>query len=143
MENKLVHSEQTGLILKAFYKVYNILGYGFLEKVYQNALLFELHSLGVNCTSELPVKVYYDDHLVGDYYADILVDEKVIVELKAVENIAPEHEAQLVNYLKGTGLEVGMLLNFGPKPQYVRRVLTRDYLERIGYSNPGLGESVS
>jgi len=131
METKYLHSDLTGRILKAFYKVYNTLGYGFLEKVYQNSMLIELRTLGVWCSCELPIKVYYEDHLVGDYYADILVEGKVIVELKAIERLAPEHEVQLVNYLKGTRTEVGLLLNFGPKPQQVRRVLTHEYLNRI------------
>jgi len=131
MEKMYLHSDLTGRILKAFYKVYNTLGYGFLEKVYQNSMLIELRTLGVKCSSELPIKVYYEDHLVGDYYADILVDGLVIVELKAIERLAPEHEVQLVNYLKGTRTEVGLLLNFGPKPQQVRRVLTYEYLKRI------------
>ncbi|NVO20016.1 MAG: GxxExxY protein [Bacteroidetes bacterium] len=131
MVNTYLHSELTGLILKAFYKVYNTLGYGFLEKVYQNSMLFELESMGISCSDELPIKAYYEEKLVGTYCADILVDGLVIVELKAIEKIAPEHEAQLVNYLKATQIEVGLLLNFGPKPQHVRRVLTSEYLRKI------------
>ncbi|RLD40139.1 MAG: GxxExxY protein [Bacteroidetes bacterium] len=131
MKDNYKHSEITGLILKAFFKVYNTLGYGFLEKVYENAMLIELRTLGLKCSNQLPVEVFYDDQIVGDYTADILVEELVIVELKAIETLAPIHEVILVNYLKGTELEVGMLLNFGPKPQYKRRVLTTEYLESL------------
>ncbi len=131
MKDNYKHSEITGLILKAFFKVYNTLGYGFLEKVYENAMLIELRTLGLKCSNQLPVEVFYDDQIVGDYTADILVEELVIVELKAIETLAPIHETILVNYLKGTELEVGLLLNFGPKPQYKRRVLTTEYLESL------------
>ena len=131
MNKNYKHSEITGLILKAFFKVYNTLGYGFLEKVYENAMLIELRKLGLKCSNQLPVEVFYDDQIVGDYTADILVEELVIVELKAIETLAPIHETILVNYLKGTELEVGLLLNFGPKPQYKRRVLTNEYLESL------------
>ena len=119
------------MILKAFFNVYNSLGYGFLEKVYENALLIELRKLGLECSNQLPINVYYENQVVGDYVADILVEELVVVELKAIEKIAPIHEAVLVNYLKGTGLEVGLLLNFGPIPQYKRRVLTKEYLQSL------------
>jgi GxxExxY protein len=131
MANIYLHSELTGRILKAFYKVYNTLGYGFLEKVYQNSMLIELRAMGINCGDEIPIKVYYENQLVGNYCADILVEGMVIVELKAIERLAPEHEVQLVNYLKATGTEVGLLLNFGPKPQQIRRVLTKEYLKKI------------
>ena len=131
MKENYKHSEITGLILKAFFKVYNTLGYGFLEKVYENAMLIELRKLGLECSNQLPIEVFYDNHIVGNYTADILVEELVIVELKAIETLAPIHETILVNYLKGTGLEVGLLLNFGPKPQYKRRVLTNEYLESL------------
>ena len=131
MEENLKHSEITGLILKAFFNVYNNLGYGFLEKVYENAMLIELRKLGLECTSQLPIKVYYEDQLVGDYVADIFVEELVIVELKAIEKLAPIHEIVLVNYLKGTGIEVGLLLNFGLVPQHKRKVLTKEYLKKL------------
>ena len=125
------HSEITGLILKAFFKVYNTLGYGFLEKVYENAMLIELRKMGLRCSNQLPIQVFYDDQVVGDYTADILVEEIVIVELKGIESLAPIHETIVVNYLKGTELEVGLLLNFGPKPEYKRRVLTKEYLQSL------------
>ncbi len=131
MKENFKHSKITGLILKAFFKVYNTLGYGFLEKVYENAMLIELRKMGLSCSNQLPIQVFYDDQVVGDYIADILVEELVIVELKAIETIAPIHETILVNYLKGTELEVGLLLNFGPKPEYKRRVLTKEYLQSL------------
>ena len=131
MKEKYKHSEITGLILKAFFKVYNTLGYGFLEKVYENAMLIELRKMGLRCSNQLPIQVFYDDQVVGDYTADILVEEIVIVELKAIESLAPIHETIVVNYLKGTELEVGLLLNFGPKPEYKRRVLTKEYLQSL------------
>ena len=135
MKENLKHSEITGLILKAFYKVYNTLGYGFLEKVYENAMLIELRRLGLSCSNQLPVKVYYEGFLVGDYIADIIVETKVIVELKAIERLAPVHDTILVNYLKGTEIEVGLLLNFGPKPEVKRRVLTKEYLQKLKEDN--------
>lgn len=125
------HSELTGKILKAFYNVYNELGYGFLENVYENAMMIELKKMELIAEKQKPIKVFYDEILVGDYYADILVENKVILELKAVEIISTKHEVQLVNYLKATEIEVGLLLNFGPKPQHKRRVLTREYLNNI------------
>ncbi|MCK4661860.1 MAG: GxxExxY protein [Bacteroidales bacterium] len=127
MKSNYLHTDVTSKILKAYFNVFNQLGYGFLEKVYENAMLIELKSFGLICEKQKPIRVYYNEQLVGDYYADIIVENKVIIELKAVENIVPEHEVQLVNYLKATEIEVGLLLNFGTKPQYKRRVLTEEY----------------
>ena len=121
MENKYKHSDITEQIIKAFYKVYNTLGYGFLEKVYENALAIELKQQGLSVVQQAPIKVYYNGQLVGEYYADLLVEDKVIVELKAVEALADEHHAQLLNYLKATEIQVGLLLNFGPTKPEVRR----------------------
>ncbi len=120
MENKLLHSDITEIIIKAFYNVYNVLGYGFLEKVYENAMLIELKELGLNCFNQQGIVVFYKGNEIGHYIADINVENKVVVELKAVESIAPIHEVVLVNYLKATGVEVGLLMNFGPKPKYIR-----------------------
>lgn len=116
------HSDLTSAIIGSFYDVYNELGYGFLEKVYENALVYELAKRGLNVHQQMPIKVYYDDQLVGQYFADLLVSDAVIVELKAAEAIAEEHEAQLLNYLKATEIDVGLILNFGPKPQVMRNV---------------------
>ena len=95
------HADLTEQIIGAFYHVYNSLGYGFLEKVYENAMVIELRRHGLEVVQQAPIKVHYDGHLVGEYFADLLVNGKVIVELKAAEGLAPEHEAQLLNYLRG------------------------------------------
>ena len=126
-----LHSDITGEILKAFYKVYNELGYGFLERVYKNALYKELTKHGFNCSTERSIPVYYQGEVVGDCYADIIVDNTIILELKAVKTILPEHEAQLMNYLRATDAEVGLLLNFGPNPQQRRIVFTNDKKKSI------------
>ena len=116
------YKELTEKIIKIFYKVYNNLGYGFLEKVYENALMIELRKEDIHAINQSPIKVFYDGEIIGEYYADILVEGKVLVEIKAARNLAEEHEAQLLNYLKATDIEVGLLLNFGPKPEIKRRV---------------------
>jgi GxxExxY protein len=118
------HSEITERIIKAFYKVYNILGYGFLEKVYENALLIELIEMGLSVEKQGQIKVYYGDKEVGEYFADLIVEECVIIELKAAESLCEEHEFQLINYLKATEIEVGLLLNFGKKPEFKRKVFS-------------------
>jgi GxxExxY protein len=118
----LKHKELTEKIIKIFYKVYNKLGYGFLEKVYENALMLEFKRESILAISQSAIKVLYDIEIVGEYFADILVDNKVIVEIKAARSLAAENEAQLLNYLKGTDIEVGLLLNFGPKPGIKRKV---------------------
>jgi GxxExxY protein len=115
------HSELTEKIIGAFYAVYSALGYGFLEKVYIKALMIELKKRGLNAQDELPIHVYYDGQLIGEYFADLVVNELVILEIKAAKTFATEHEAQLLNYLKATPYEVGLLLNFGPKPETKRR----------------------
>ncbi len=102
--------------------MYNALGYGFLEKVYENAMLIELERERIPVISQAPIKVSYETKVVGEYFADMLVDGKVIVEIKAGQSLAPEHEAQLLNYLKATDAEVGLLLNFGSRPQVKRKV---------------------
>lgn len=121
-----LHQEITDKVIKAFYQVYNTLGYGFLEKVYQNALLIELAKLGFELKSQYPIKVYYEGKLVGDYFADIIVNNCVILELKAHESLCDEHEFQLINYLKATKIEIGLLLNFGKKPEFKRKIFTND-----------------
>ena len=112
----------TEKIIKIFYKIYNTLGYGFLEKVYENAMMIEFKREDIPAYSQYAIKVFYEDEIIGEYFADILVDDKIIVEIKATRNIALEHEAQLLNYLKATDKEVGLLLNFGPKPEIKRKV---------------------
>ena len=120
---ELKHKDVTDKILHAFFKiVYPQLGYGFLEKVYENALVIALTSLGLKVEQQVKIGVYFQNRIVGEYFADLLVEDKVIVELKAVSRLLLEHEAQLLNYLRATPYEVGLLLNFGPKPDFRRKV---------------------
>ena len=121
----MLHEELTEKIIKAFYTVYNTLGYGFLEKVYENAMLSELVKSGFVVKQQQKINVYYDHKIVGDYFADLVVNDLIIVELKVSEGIVPEHEAQLVNYLKATDKEVGLLLNFGKKPEFKRKIYSK------------------
>ena len=108
----------------AVFEVNRVLGPGFLEKVYHNALMVELDSRGLKAASKVPITVHYKDNVVGEYIADILVEEKVIIELKTVERIENIHEAQLLNYLRATGIQVGLLVNFRhPKAEIKRMVL--------------------
>jgi len=123
---ELLHKNITDEIIGCFYEVYNILGYGFLEKVYESSLYNELLGCGLSCERQKKIEVNYKDKLVGEYYADILVEDKIILELKAAETLCEEHEFQLINYLKATNLEVGLLLNFGKKPEIKRKIFTND-----------------
>jgi len=111
----------TERIIGVFYVVYNRLGYGFLEKVYENSMLIEFQKENIPVVAQAPIKVFYGDQVVGEYFADLLVDGKVIVEIKAAKALIAEYEAQLLNYLKATDVEVGLLLNFGPKPEIRRK----------------------
>lgn len=124
MKTDTKYSDITELIIKCFYNVYNELGYGFLEKVYHNALLIELQSVELEVESKKRIEVFYHGDVVGEYYADIVVNGVIILELKAAESLVEEHEFLLINYLKATNLEVGLLLNFGKKPQLKRKVFT-------------------
>ncbi len=117
---------KTRKIIKCFYEVYNTLGYGFLEKVYENALCQELLANGFYCERQKKINVFYKGEIVGEYYADILIDNQIILELKAVETLCEEHELQLINYLKATEIELGLLLNFGKKPEIRRKIFTND-----------------
>jgi GxxExxY protein len=124
----MLHQDITEQIIKGFYKVYNDLGFGFLEKVYENALIIELRSYGLTAEKQIPIEVFYKGHTVGNYFADIIVDNKVIIELKAGEgNLIEAHEFQLLNYLKATNIEVGLLLCFGKNPEFKRKIFTNDY----------------
>ena len=122
----MLHEDITGAIIGAFYDVHNTLGTGFLEKVYENALAYLLHLRGFQVIQQAPIKVHFHGVIVGEYYADLLVADKVIVELKTAERIHPEHLAQLSNYLKATSIEVGLLLNFGRQTSFKRVILTND-----------------
>ncbi len=127
MDNEYYYTDLTGEIIRCFYKVYNELGYGFLEKVYEKALKYELEKAGLFVERQKPIKVYYETELVGEYYADLLVENKVIIELKTAIAICEEHENQLINYLKATEIEVGLLLNFGKKPEIKRIVFSNNH----------------
>ena len=120
------HETITQAVIGAFYDVYNALGYGFLEKVYENAMAIEIRRRAHTVACQYPIAVSYRDQIVGDYYADLLIDDAVIVELKAVRALAKQHEAQLLNYLSATPYEVGLLLNFGPEPKFIRKVFDND-----------------
>jgi GxxExxY protein len=111
----------TEIIIKSAFKVHNKLGSGFLERVYENALCVELRKIGLNVAQQYPVPVYYEGVLVGDFMTDIIVNELVIIELKAVENLIPVHEVQLVNYLTATGIDIGLLINFGTSIKIKRK----------------------
>jgi GxxExxY protein len=122
----LKHKELSEKIISAAYNVHKELGYGFLEKVYKNALAIELEEAGVKCAVEVPLRVLYHGKTVGDYYADMIVEDKIIVEAKALSDLEPIHEVQLVNYLKATGLHVGLLINFGQSVKVKRRIFGYD-----------------
>ena len=115
------YKKLTDQIIKIFYRVYNKLGYGFLEKIYENALMIELKEEKIDAVAQAPVQVYHEGRILGEYFADILADNKIIVEIKAAKNLMEEPEAQLLNYLKAKNIEVGLLLNFGPKPEVKRK----------------------
>ena len=117
------HKELTAKIIDCAYKVHRKLGFGFLESVYQNALMIELSNAGLQAEKEKKIKVTYDEQVIGDFTADVVVEEKVIIELKSVRQMHPAHEAQLINYLKATGIEVGLLINFGEGVDIKRKVL--------------------
>ena len=115
-------NELTYLINGAIFEVSRILGPGFLEKVYENALLMELKARGIKAAAQYPIKVRYKDQIVGEYFADLLVEDQVIIELKTVDKIEKIHEAQLLNYLKATGIKVGLLVNFKSTKAEIKRL---------------------
>ena len=119
------HRELTEKIIRAFYDVYNELGFGFLESVYHKAMLIALQEMGLTVDSEIVLPVFFRGHCVGTFDADIFVERKVILELKAADDFCAAHEAQALHYLKSSDIEVGLLLNFGPKPR----------IKRLAFSN--------
>lgn len=121
----MLYEDITGEIIKAFYKVYNKLGYGFLEKVYENSMIIELKKSGFQIKQQQNIKVFYEKEEVGNYYADLIIEDKVILELKCCENLREEHKSQLINYLKATNIEVGLVLNFGKKCEFKRVIFTK------------------
>ncbi len=122
----MLHGDITEKIIAAFFMVYNTLGYGFLEKVYENSLIIKLKHLGFSVEKQKNIKVYFEEYIVGEYFADLIINCKVIIEIKAVEKLCDEHKFQLINYLKATNMEVGLLLNFGKKPEFKRVIFTNE-----------------
>lgn len=120
----MLYQELSNEILNAFYEVHKTLGFGFLEQVYQNALYKELCSRGLRCDAKRELNVYYKGDIVGRYIPDLIVEDKIILELKSVATLRPEHEWQLINYLKATDIKVGLLLNFGQSGEVKRKILT-------------------
>jgi len=127
---KYKYSELTEEIISCFYKVYNNLGYGFLEKVYENAMKIELEKKGFSIESQKSIQVIYSGEIVGKYFADIIVNNMIILEIKANDVLVEENEIQLINYLKATNLEVGLLLNFGKKPEIKRKIFSNKKNEK-------------
>jgi GxxExxY protein len=120
------HSELTDKVIACFFAVYNVLGYGFLESVYLRAMVIELEKTGLRVTVQHPIRAFYKGEIVGEFFADLLVEGLVIVELMAVSALSVEHHAQLLNYLNATRCEVGLLLNFGPNPQIKRKIFDHE-----------------
>ena len=116
------HSDLTGKILGAFFQLHKEMGFGFSEKVYQAAFAILLKELGLVVEQQKPIRVYFHNKVVGEYVADMVVNDIVLLELKAIEKLADVHSAQLLNYLKSTEIEVGLLLNFGPQAEFRRKI---------------------
>jgi GxxExxY protein len=123
----LLHKEITEKVIKAYYKVYNTLGYGFLEKVYENAMAIELRKMGLEVKCQYPITVHYESEIVGEYFADLIVNDLVVIELKASKSLLEENENQLINYLKATEVELGLLMNFGKIAEYKRKVFLNKF----------------
>lgn len=135
-QSAFAHTDVTELIIKGYYRVYNELGYGFLEKVYENAMSIALRKLGLTVVQQSQIDVYFDGEVVGEYAADLLANNLVIVELKAARTLNPDHDAQLLNYLKATRYEVGLLLNFGVKPEIKRKAFSKDRKGSLSWTEP-------
>ena len=129
----MTDDELTHIIIGCAYKVHNTLGPGFLEKIYENALRIELEKAGLCVKQQQPIKVRYDGVIVGDYFADLWIDKDLIIEVKAIQALLKEHEAQLVNYLTATGVNNGLLINFGPSVQVKRKF--REYKPKTPLMN--------
>ena len=135
MEENLKHSHITALIIQAFYKVFNTLRFGLLEKVYERAMLIELQNMGLQVESQKGIIVHYYQNEVGYYSCDLFIEKKVIAELKASSTLCQDDEKQLINYLKATNIEVGILLNFGIKPEFRRKVFTNEFKKSLTGEN--------
>jgi GxxExxY protein len=126
----MIEEELTGRIIRTFYTVFNGLGYGFLESIYHNAMIIELLKDDLKVETEKPIAVYYSERVVGTFAADLVVENKIILELKAKEKILAAHEAQLINYLRATDIEIGLLLNFGRTPEFKRKYFSNENKRR-------------
>jgi len=127
----MLEGKLTDKIINAYYNVYNTLGYGFLEKVYENAFIIELKKMNIHGRKQVPIKVHFRNERIGGYFADILVEDKIIIELKAAEGLREEHEAQLLNYLRAISIEVGLLFNFGKKAEFKRKIFENKYKKSV------------
>jgi len=136
VRGELKHGEITDLVLKAFFRVYNELGYGFIEKVYENTLIIAAIELGLAVPQQVRVHVRFNGQVVGEHAIDLLFNNSVIVEVKAAKSLLEEHEAQLLNYLKATPFEVGLLLNFGPKPEFMRKIYDNKVKGSLSWNRP-------
>ena len=136
VRSEVKHGEITDLVLKAFFRVYNELGYGFIEKVYENALIIAAIELGLAVQQQVRVHVRFNGQVVGEHAIDLLFNNSVIVEVKAAKSLLEEHEAQLLNYLKATPFEVGLLLNFGPKPEFKRKIYDNKVKGSLSWYRP-------
>ena len=133
----MIDEELTGRVIKVFYKIYNTLGYGFIESIYHNSMIIELVKEGLSIETEKPISVYYGPNVVGTFSADLVVEEKIILELKAKESLHSAHEAQLTNYLRATDVELGFLLNFGKEPEFKRKYFSNEKKRRLANSVDG------
>lgn len=122
MDKEFLYEDITKKIIKCFYKIYDELGSGFLESVYEKALMIELKDIGLKADNQKGLDVYYKNQLVGEFKSDIIAEDKIIIEIKSVTKLTSQHEAQLINYLKATGMKVGLLVNFGDKLEFKRRI---------------------
>lgn len=127
-DTALLEKDLTDRVLGAFYDVYNALGHGFLESVYENALVLTLEESGLAVARQYPIKIIFKGRCIGEFRADLIIEQSLIIEIKAQQTLAPVHEAQLLNYLKATSIPVGLLLNFGPRPQFKRRIFTESFI---------------
>lgn len=134
----MLDEKLTGQIIQVFYKVYNALGYGFIESVYHNSMILELVAGGITVGTEKPIAVYYGSNVVGSFSADLVVEKKIILEIKAKESLHTSHEAQLTNYLRATDIEVGLLFNFGKEPEFKRKYFSNGKKRRWAF--PANGE---
>jgi GxxExxY protein len=127
----LKHESLSKIIIETYYEVYNELGYGFLEKVYENSFIIALQEKNIHGRRQVPIKVHFRNNNVGNYFADIIVEDIIIIELKAADSLCLEHETQLMNYLKATDIELGFLFNFGLKPEFKRKIFENEYKKPV------------